>query len=71
MITHQSYKELLEKSDLGIYHCLNDFKILKYLGEGSYCKVYLVQNKQTLDYYAMKIVKAHSIDQEVFESLQK
>ena len=36
---------------------LEDFKILKILGRGSFGKVYLVQYKNTKEYYAMKSIK--------------
>ena len=37
--------------------CLEDFKILKILGRGAFGKVYLVQYKNTKEYYAMKSIK--------------
>ena len=58
-----SYKELdFQNSDTSVNYSLNDFKVLKFVGKGSYCRVYLVQNRKTLDYFAMKVVKAHSLD---------
>ena len=40
---------------------LNDFKILKVLGRGTFGKVCLVQYKSTKKYYAMKIMKKNTI----------
>lgn len=36
---------------------INDFKILKKLGEGSYGKVYQVQRRDSKEVFAMKEIK--------------
>lgn len=40
---------------------LSDFEIKKVIGRGSYGKVYVVQNKETKQVYAMKALKKHQI----------
>ena len=48
---------------------VDDFKIIKVIGRGSYGKVCLVQFKQTNDLYAMKSLKKNVlIDEEQIES---
>ena len=46
-----------EKKDI----CLEDFELLKVLGEGSYAKVVLAQKKDNKKYYAIKILKKDKI----------
>ena len=43
-----------DNSDLPTNCSLEDFKKCSVIGKGSFGKVYLVQNKQNLKYYAMK-----------------
>ncbi|KAJ2113698.1 hypothetical protein IW146_003655 [Coemansia sp. RSA 922] len=40
---------------------IDDFTVLRLIGKGGYGKVYLVQHKQTLGYYAMKVLRKASI----------
>lgn len=35
---------------------IDDFEFLKFLGKGAYGGVYLVNKKQTNDFYAMKMI---------------
>ena len=44
------FQQISQRSDL------NDFKILKVLGEGAFGKVYLVENKDSKDVLAMKVM---------------
>lgn len=41
--------------------CLEDFERTKTLGTGSFGRVMLVQNKQSKDYYAMKILDKQKV----------
>ena len=43
---------------------LEDFKIIKIIGRGTFGKVYLVQYKNTKDYYAMKSIKKEYLNDE-------
>ena len=38
-------------------YCLEDFKLIKLLGKGSFGQVYFVKNNKNLDYFAMKALK--------------
>eukprot|EP01156_Anaeramoeba_ignava_P021653 Anaeramoba_ignava/c19478_g1_i3.p1 GENE.c19478_g1_i3~~c19478_g1_i3.p1 ORF type:complete len:142 (-),score=25.20 c19478_g1_i3:119-544(-) len=50
---------------------IEDFEILKVIGQGQSSKVYLVQNKEDEEYFAMKsIPKTFIKDQNQFERLQ-
>ncbi|KAJ2416857.1 hypothetical protein GGI10_000634 [Coemansia sp. RSA 2530] len=40
---------------------VDDFTVLRLIGKGGYGKVYLVQHKQTLGFYAMKVLRKASI----------
>lgn len=52
--THDEHNSILySSSDVQLEH----FKILKVIGRGSFGKVYLVQKKDTSEYYAMKTLK--------------
>lgn len=43
---------------------LDDFKILKVIGRGSYAKVFQVEHRQTGRIYAMKVIKKETILEE-------
>ena len=43
-----------------------DFELIRVIGRGSYAKVFVVQQKQTRRFYAMKVIKKELItDDEV------
>ena len=61
-IKEKSRHNTIFSKDKGIKKVsLNDFKILKVLGRGTFGKVCLVQYKSTKKYYAMKIMKKNTI----------
>ena len=61
-IKEKSRHNTIFSKDKGIKKVsLNDFKILKVLGRGTFGKVCLVQYKSTKKYYAMKIMKKNII----------
>ena len=41
---------------------MENYKIIKYLNEGSYGKIYLVEKKDTKNLYALKSIKIFGID---------
>jgi serine/threonine protein kinase len=41
--------------------CLQDYNIIKIIGKGGFGKVYLVQNKNTEQYFAMKCMRKDEI----------
>ena len=51
--THENNSLFYSSSDVSI----DDFKILKVIGRGSFGKVYLVQKKDSEEYFAMKTLK--------------
>ena len=55
---------MFSKIDNIQYVSLEDFKIVKIIGRGALGKVYLVQNKNNKDYYAMKSIKRDYLNDE-------
>ena len=41
--------------------CIDDFKLVKVIGKGSFGKVTLVQHKESGDHFAMKVLKKDNV----------
>ena len=41
---------------------MDNYKIIKFINEGSYGKIYLVEHKETKDKYALKTINIEGID---------